>query len=152
MENFALNRETLLLGLVVFAVVLLYPRLKSFLNGKQQFISTTELKTMLEQDPSITVLDVRTPEEFVGPLGHIASSGNLPMAELQDRLNEVGDQLAEHKSEPVVIVCRTHNRSPKAAELLRRVGFTNIKVLKGGLTAWNSAGLPVDGASPAEAS
>jgi rhodanese-related sulfurtransferase len=148
MENFPLSPDALLLGAVAFAMVLLYPRLRALMGGNNQFISVKDLKAMLDKDPDTTVLDVRTPKEFTGPLGHIANSGNLPLDELQERLGEVGEQLAEHKSETVVVVCRTHNRSPKAAEMLRRVGFTDIKVLKGGLTQWNQAGLPVEGATP----
>jgi rhodanese-related sulfurtransferase len=87
----------------------------------------------------VTVIDVRGPDEFTGPLGHIASARNIPVAELDTRLAD----LAGLKQAPIVLVCRTDKRSAKAARALRAAGFTQVSVLRRGMERWNDAGLPV---------
>ena len=59
--------------------------------------------------------------------------------ELQQRMDEIGDYLGQ----PVAIVCRTDKRSAKAAVLLAKSGFTDVHVVRGGMTKWLEAGLPV---------
>lgn len=90
------------------------------------------------------ILDVRSPEEFDGELGHIEGSLNIPLDELDRRLDGLGDD----PERPIAIVCRTDRRSATAATVLSRHGFANAKVLRGGMTAWIAAGLPVEGCSP----
>jgi sterol desaturase/sphingolipid hydroxylase (fatty acid hydroxylase superfamily)/rhodanese-related sulfurtransferase len=94
-----------------------------------------------------TVIDVRGPDEFTGPLGHIAGAINLPVSELQSRLEEIGAL----KHRPVALVCRTDRRSASAAELLDAGGFGDVRVLRGGMEQWNRNGLPVeDRAAPGQ--
>ena len=83
--------------------------------------------------------DVRGRDEFVGPLGHIATAHNIPVAELESRL-------AELERGPVVLVCRTDKRSAIAARTLRAAGFTQVTVLRRGMEQWNETGLPAEGA------
>ena len=83
------------------------------------------------------MIDVRGPDEFMGPLGHIADASNM----LPKRLVEI-DAL---KDRPVVLVCRTDKRSATAAMLLRDAGFRDVGVLRGGMEQWNQKGLPVEG-------
>jgi rhodanese-related sulfurtransferase len=89
----------------------------------------------------IAVLDVRSPEEFAGPLGHLAAAINVPVEDLPGRLNEVNAL----KGRPVIVVCRTDKRSARAAAILSRDGFCDVHVLRGGMEAWNRNGLPVEG-------
>jgi rhodanese-related sulfurtransferase len=84
----------------------------------------------------IAVIDVRGPDEFTGPLGHIAGALNLPIGELPGRLSEInalGDK-------PIILVCRTDKRSASAASLLRDAGFRDVRVLRGGMERWNRTG------------
>lgn len=87
----------------------------------------------LERDPKPVIVDVRTPDEFTGPLGHIATARNLPMTELTNRLREI-DAV---KDKPVILVCRTDKRSAAASTLLRNAGFRDVKVLRGGMERWS---------------
>nr|WP_319400630.1 rhodanese-like domain-containing protein [uncultured Carboxylicivirga sp.] len=48
------------------------------------------------------------------------------------------------KNAPVFVYCQKGDRSVKAAEILRNIGFTNVYELKGGLLKWIDAGLPLD--------
>jgi len=105
------------------------------------WIEANELKRRLDRGEGITVVDVRGPDEFVGPLGHIATARNIPIAELESRLAE----LAGLERAPLVLVCRTDKRSATAARTLRAAGFTQVSVLRRGMEQWNDAGLPVEG-------
>ena len=81
-----------------------------------------------------TLVDVRTPEEFAG--GHIAGSANINVEELSQRLSEVP------KDKPVVLYCRSGNRSAKAAQILAEAGYTEVYDL-GGIQTWTEQGYPV---------
>jgi rhodanese-related sulfurtransferase len=81
-----------------------------------------------------TVVDVRTTSEFRA--GHIPGSLNVPMDEIESRLEDVP------KGRPVVLVCASGNRAEITRGLLAgRLGETVC--LEGGFEAWERAGLPV---------
>lgn len=91
------------------------------------------------------VVDVREPDEFNGPLGHIPGALNLPLGTLSERFAEI----VAGAGAPIVLVCRTDRRSAKAAALLRERGLRDVVVLRGGMEAWNARGLPVHAAPTA---
>ena len=80
------------------------------------------------------LVDVRTPEEFNS--GHIAGAVNIPVDQLAQRLNEVP------KDKPVVVYCRSGNRSGQAAQFLDSSGYPQIYDL-GGIVTWTQQGFPV---------
>ena len=86
------------------------------------------------------MIDVRGPDEFTGPLGHIADASNMPVDKLPQRIMEI----SALKDRPVILVCRTDKRSTTAATLLRDAGFRDVGVLRGGMEQWNQKGLPVE--------
>jgi glyoxylase-like metal-dependent hydrolase (beta-lactamase superfamily II)/rhodanese-related sulfurtransferase len=98
--------------------------------------SPRELAARLRKE-SLTILDVREPEEYAGELGRIKGSRLLPLGELPSRLTEV-------PAGPVVTVCRSGKRSARAAAELLRAGRTQVRSMAGGMLAWNDAGLPVE--------
>jgi uncharacterized membrane protein YdjX (TVP38/TMEM64 family) len=77
-----------LLALALLAAVAFLPRLIRRLRGVH-FIEAATLKHRLEGGEKIALIDVRSPEEFRGSLGHIAGASNIPVAELAARLGEV---------------------------------------------------------------
>ncbi|MGL4650170.1 MAG: rhodanese-like domain-containing protein [Caldilineaceae bacterium] len=81
------------------------------------------------------LIDVRTAAEFES--GSISGAVNIPVEELEQRLDEVvGGQ-------PVVVFCRSGNRSNLAARILDDAGFTGVYDL-GGVVAWQAAGFPLE--------
>lgn len=84
-----------------------------------------------ESNVSHQLIDVRTREEFAS--GHIVGAINIPVEELAGRLSEVSPNT------PVVVYCRSGNRSAQAADLLDSAGFNNIYDL-GGVLDWTGAG------------
>jgi rhodanese-related sulfurtransferase len=82
-------------------------------------------------DENTFVLDVRTEEEFYGPLGHIEGATLIPIDELSSRMNE----LNEVKDKDIYVVCRSGNRSNVGKNILRENSFHAINV-DGGMLAW----------------
>jgi rhodanese-related sulfurtransferase len=131
-----------LIALALLAAIAFLPRLVRRLRGPEQprWIEVNELASRLKGGPGIAVIDVRGPDEFNGPLGHIADASNMPVGELPKRLVEI-DAL---KDRPVILVCRTDKRSATAGTLLRDAGFRDVGVLRGGMEQWNQKDLPVE--------
>ena len=140
-----LKSDLLLAMAVGFAFMMVFrfwPRIQSKLLGVP-FIGPDEAKSLIDGNSDVLVLDVRTPGEFQGDLGHIKGALNLDSAKLREKLVELGDQLEPYKDQPILITCRTHNRSPKAARVLYENGFRKMKILENGMMGWNRAGHPI---------
>jgi rhodanese-related sulfurtransferase len=108
------------------------------------FLDPQAVQQRMTAGEEAVILDVRTPGEFTGPLGHAPGSVNVPFGDLSGRLPAGAGELDELKDLPVFVICKTANRSPHAARLLKKRGFTNVAVVKGGMNAWKRAGLPVE--------
>ncbi len=130
--------QKILIALALLAVVAFLPRLISNIR-RGPTIDIPELKRRMENNGAL-VLDVRTADDFVGEQGHIDSAVNIAVEELPDRM----DELTDYIERPVAIVCRTDKRSVKAALLLTKQGFHDVHVVRGGMTEWIKAGLPVE--------
>ena len=92
----------------------------------------------LAQDESITVIDVRTPEEYAE--GHIEGATLLDFYE-----PTFADQLAElERDGTYLLYCRSGNRSGQAASMMSELGFDQVYDLQGGVVAYGSAGLPLE--------
>ena len=131
--------QKILIALALLGVVAFLPRIIGNIR-RGPAIDIPELKKRIE-DNSTLVLDVRTAEDFVGEQGHIDCAVNIAVEDLPARMNE----LTEYIERPIAIVCRTDKRSAKAALLLAEAGFHNVHVVRGGMTKWIEAGLPVAG-------
>ena len=132
-DGTAISYGVLALGLLV--ALAFVPRfIKRFRRAPTAWIEAEALRRQREDGAPVTVLDVRGPDEFGGPLGHIPGALNVPLGELTARLDDVR---AAQSAAGVVIVCLTDRRSASAAQLLRGEGFADVKVLRGGMTRWN---------------
>lgn len=121
----------------------LWPRIQSKMMGIP-FVDAAAAKSMMDSTADAMVLDVRTPGEFAGDMGHIMGALNLDSQNLREKLAELGDALEPYKNQPILVTCRTHNRSPKAARILFQNGFTKLAILEGGMVNWTKAGYPVN--------
>ncbi|MCR4300840.1 MAG: rhodanese-like domain-containing protein [Sulfuricaulis sp.] len=84
------------------------------------------------------VVDVCEPKEF--SIGHIPNALNLPLSSLKNRLPD----LVKYKDKPIIVSCRSGNRSLKGAVILRKHGFATVYNLAGGLQGWERDNLPVE--------
>lgn len=87
-----------------------------------------ELQLKLASGEKVQVIDVREPAEFA--FGRIPGAISIPMLELLDRVGELDS------SAPCYIVCRTGIRSDMACHLLTAKGYTNVKNVVPGMSAW----------------
>jgi rhodanese-related sulfurtransferase len=84
------------------------------------------------------VLDVREKNEY--DAGHILSSKLIPLGKLKERLGE----LEKYRERPVIVVCRSGQRSASACAMLGKQGFAQAYNLNGGIIAWQKASLPLE--------
>ena len=102
------------------------------------FITPDELVHLRAARADVRLVDVRTPGEFRDQ--RIDGSHNVPL-----------DAVARHAPElrnvggPVVIVCRSGARACAADEVLRTAGVEDVRVLEGGVLAWDDADHPTTG-------
>ena len=89
------------------------------------------------QDKQIKVLDVREPAEFA--TGVIQGAVLIPLGQVEKRIGEL-DGL---KDRPMLVVCGSGGRSAQAIKVLSKYGFTKLTNIKGGMSAWRKANLPV---------
>ena len=74
--------------MALLAAVAFLPRLIRRLKGPR-FIDPDELKRRLDSREQLGLIDVRTPDEFLGPLGHIGSAENIPVVQLPDEIGKI---------------------------------------------------------------
>jgi molybdopterin/thiamine biosynthesis adenylyltransferase/rhodanese-related sulfurtransferase len=84
-----------------------------------------------------TVIDVREAHEWDD--SHLEGATLVPELTVADRIGEV----VPDRSQRVLVHCRTDNRSARAAEVLRGLGYEDVAYVRGGIVAWEEAGLPV---------
>jgi rhodanese-related sulfurtransferase/glyoxylase-like metal-dependent hydrolase (beta-lactamase superfamily II) len=112
------------------------------LAKRQDLVQTTErvsapmLAEELHSSHPPWIVDVRTPGEW--STGHIPGSVNIPLSQLQQRLDEIPHD------RKVALHCAGGYRSSIAASVLNQRGITNLIELAGGLAAWEAANLPVE--------
>lgn len=122
-----------MLALALLAVVAFLPRIIGhFRMGPS--MSVTDLHQRLESNSELVLFDVRSQEDYRGVLGHVQTAINIPLEELESRLET---DLSEYLESPIALICTTDRRSKKAAEILGRHGFADVHVVIGGMTQWN---------------
>lgn len=130
--------QKVLIGIALLAVVSFLPSLISKLRAKPM-MSVENLKQKLDADEDVLLLDVRSANDFIGEQGHVEGAILMPLEELSNNLNEI----ERFQEKTVMIICRTDRRSAKAAQVLAKNGFTDVHVVKQGMTDWNAKGFPV---------
>jgi len=91
-------------------------------------IGVAELKRRLDAGEPIRIVDVREPGEWA--IARIPGSTLIPVRDLESRRDELNPD-AE-----IVLVCRTGRRSARAVARLRRAGYSRVRNLEGGISAW----------------
>jgi len=102
-------------------------------QGQVAHIEPRRLWEELHGENPPVVIDVREPREF--------ERGHIPQAELIPLLDLLTDHRKLPEERPVVLVCGAGRRSSRAAYLYQKQGFVNLRVLRGGMSAWEAAGL-----------
>lgn len=109
-------------------------------NGQPQkyksSLSAIEFSKKITDIPTVTIIDVRSPEEFEG--GHIQNAQNINW-----NGNDFDKQISIlDKSKPVLVYCLSGGRSSSAAKKMRNEGFKEVYELDGGMMQWRNSNLP----------
>lgn len=134
--EFVIHNWYLFLALVVVVYMLVYePAMLKAYNIKLLNVHDT---LRLMNDKTTVVVDVRETKEFAE--GHMPHTINIPLGKLAERSGE----LEKSKEHPVVLVCRSGNRSKKGAMILAKNGFKELYSLSGGVMDWQKDNLPLE--------
>jgi rhodanese-related sulfurtransferase len=138
------NQNTFILKIIILSCLALFLTGNLFLAGCSEVLAKKEpalispekvAEILKTQKDSYIILDVRTKEEFDS--GHLDSAVLIPVDELETRYGELS------KDKPIIVYCRSGNRSAKAAALLISKGFSQVYDMSGGINAWTGMGYPV---------
>ena len=109
---------------------------KGWILANFESIDAKQAIHLLENDENVTLLDVRTIEEYKE--GHLRDATLIPVHALADNLG----MLKQDKNKKIIVYCRTGNRSVSASRILEKNGFTPFNV-KGGILELQGAGVAV---------
>lgn len=94
--------------------------------------------TLLMNKENGVVVDIRSKDEFKA--GHITDALHILPSEIKE--GNIAN-LEKHKSDPIIVVCKTGQTARESANLLAKAGFEKVNLLKNGLISWNEANLPL---------
>jgi rhodanese-related sulfurtransferase len=114
----------------------LFSRLFGTKSAALTWYSTADVRSRLG---NVLLVDVREPQEYHSPPGHLPGALNVPLAEVQGRADELGAS-----GKPLVLICKTDRRSARAAEMLLAAGVRDVAVLRGGTDGWHAQGLELE--------
>lgn len=91
-----------------------------------QDITPSQLDTL---GAGVRFIDVREPDEYTGPLGHLPGAELVPLGTLE------AASASWAREQPLLLICRSGGRSAKAAQALAQRGFRHLYNLAGGMLA-----------------
>ena len=103
------------------------------------WIDVSELQQRIASGDAIVLVDVRQPEEYTSPPGHLPGAINVPLGDLS---GWTADLAARRQA--IVLVCKTDRRSARAAAALLDAGLRDVAVLRGGTDGWHQQGLSLE--------
>ena len=133
--EFVLHHPCLFLALLGILVMLVGNELRRALFNLKE-VTPLEATQLLNHQDAV-LLDVREPQEYQE--GFLPNSIRIPLGSLSEK----AAQLDKHRERPIIIVCRSGNRSAQAVRMLKRMGYETVYNLGGGLHAWRTANLPI---------
>lgn len=133
--EFISNHYILAGGWAAIFVMLIYSYIGARLRGYAN--ANPAVATQLINRENAVMVDVREDNEYVN--GHIINSMHIPLSYFRDRLKE----LEKHKSDPIIVGCKTGQRSSQACAILKKAGFEKVYNLTGGVSAWQADNLPL---------
>ena len=112
----------------------------SFVGNRMRGVKEVDTAASLQliNHKNAVILDVREESEFKG--GHLLNAKLIPLGKLRERIGE----LERYREHPILVVCRSGQRSAAACTVLGKNGFGLAYNLKGGVLAWQKAGLPLE--------
>ena len=104
-----------------------------------------DVDAMRKATPDLLIVDIREPDEYAA--GHIQGSLLVPRGILETSCDwgysDTRPALAQARTQPVVLVCRSGNRTALAALTLQQMGYEQVFSMKTGVRGWNDYELPL---------
>jgi rhodanese-related sulfurtransferase len=116
------------------ATMLFLPQIKGAAGGT---LSAAGAVQLMNREKAV-IIDVSDTEEFA--LSHINNAKNVPFGQLEDKLTSQ----VKNKELPLILVCTSGVRSNRAVSVAKKLGFTNVHAMAGGLKSWKEANLPLE--------
>ena len=132
--DFVLQNWYLFALALVSGGLLVWPMLAGVTGGER--VTAADAVRLINREKAV-LIDVSEPAEYAA--AHPVGARSVPLAGL-----ESSRDLPKNKSLPLVVVCPSGSRAPRAVATLKKLGFENAHVLAGGLAAWRAANLPVE--------
>jgi len=127
------NYTNVLYWVAMVGLLVWFAYSKGWILANFESIDAKQAYTLMENDDNVTLLDVRTIEEFKSH--HIRDAKLIPLGELEKNLNK----LEADKNKKILVYCQTGRRSVSASRILENNGFTPINI-EGGLIAMKHVG------------
>lgn len=124
--NFSSKYTNVLYWIAMAGLVFWFAYSKGWILANFESIDAKQAIHLLENDDNVTLLDVRTIQEFKS--GHLRDARLIPVQALSENLG----MLKDVKETKILVYCRTGSRSVSASRILEANGFTPINV-KGGI-------------------
>ena len=116
--------------------MLVWPLFGRLFTGTVPQVGALEAVQLINRRDAL-VLDVRDKAQFAA--GHIPNAKHIPLGELPGRVHE----LDKFKARPLVVNCQAGMQSAKVCATLKKLGFSEVFALRGGLNGWAQASMPV---------
>ena len=136
--EFAMRHPVMMGAVSAVIVMILVTEVRRTMRRYQE-VTVTQAVQLINREDAI-LLDVREDAEHKDSA--LPNAQHIALSQLPSRVEEV-----EKLKQPVITYCRTGVQSHRACRLLSRQGIVPIYNLKGGLTAWQTAGMPMESLS-----
>ena len=133
--EFATNNPLLVGGFVAVLGLLIWTEVMSRIRGVKEL--SPALAVSWINDPNAVVIDISPVADF--NRGHIVNARNFTPSRIKDPDAEI----LKLKDRKLLVVCKNGPTAVAAANNLRKIGATDVAVLKGGMTQWRSDQFPV---------
>ena len=119
------NLTNILYWIAMAGIALYFSYTKGWILADFEFITAKQAEVLIDKDQNVTLLDVRTVDEFKE--GHIRGATLIPVSKLEANLVKLKDS----KNKQIVVYCRSGSRSVAASRILKANGFTPLNVKHG---------------------
>ncbi|ULR87798.1 rhodanese-like domain-containing protein [Comamonas sp. B21-038] len=131
--NFLIDNWYLIVLVLGSGAMLMMPAMKNMGGGT---LSPANAVALINREKAI-VVDVSDAQEFSA--GHISNAKNVPLDQLEAQLPAV----VKNKALPLILVCAQGQRSQRAVAVAKKLGYTNVQALAGGMKGWRAASMPL---------
>lgn len=134
-QEFVANNPFLWAAVIIVLIALAVTETLRHFKGQRPITTAEAVRLMNTRDA--VVVDTRSSSDY--DKGHLLNARHVPLAGIEGRAKEI----SKATDQTIICYCGTGTTAPQAADKLRKLGYTEVHALKGGINAWKADGLPV---------